>query len=214
MDTFFRLANRLARAIGLTHGDELPTAETRKTPTVRTVHSRPNSLIERFFLFFSFPDRKPASQPGASMPSYKPPSPPAPSVLPLYAIRGNSEELRLYLQKNNFSRIDFASKDFKESPLTVAARGGRVHVVNTLLPYADPEHAGDSLRALACLPYNIRNNQLVTESGKALAKHLRDNKTYIDTLRMSKEVTFTPEQMAWLEEMRGAGTPRAHRLPG
>jgi len=148
------------------------------------------------------------------MPSYKPPSPPAPSLLPLYAIRGDNEGLSLYLQKNNFSKIDFASKDFRESPLTVAARGGKVHVVKTLLPYADLEHVRDSLRALACLPHNIRDNQLVTSSGVALAKHLRDNKTYIDTLHMNREAAFTPAQTAWLEEMRGARTPYAYPLPG
>jgi hypothetical protein len=83
-----------------------------------------------------------------------------------------------------------------------AARKGNVEAVSSFLPYATLKNIEDSLRALACLPSHERDCIPVTKCGKTLAMQLRGQGTYIDTLHMSKEVTFLPGQTAWLEELR------------
>lgn len=214
MDSLIVLVNRLAKAIGLPHDNELPNLGIQTPPRVSTVSATASRLFERFLSLFSFSDKAPASPPTASMPSYQAPSPPFPCLLPHYVKTGDHARLSLYLKNYAISSIDFDSENFTKSPLTAAAEGGKVGIVNILLPYASLKHVGDSLRAMACLPANQRNCQNVIKSAKALAQHLRGHSTYIDTVHLNKERTFLPEQTAWLDEMRGARTPYPQRLPG
>jgi hypothetical protein len=211
LDVFLGFVNRIAKAIGITRDEQLlPSIHTRETlpPRVFTREPIANQPGEKRFSFFSFlsffstASEKPVSQPSVSMPSYKAPPSDASIRLPYYARNNLSGNIASYFKDNNISSIDLASLGLAESPLMTAARKGNAEAVSSFLPYATLENIEDSLRALACLPSHERDCIPVTKCGKALAMQLRGHGTYIDTLHMSKEVTFLPGQTAWLEELR------------
>lgn len=212
MQAFFEIINYLTKAIGITHDEELPVASdsckalpprlSAREPSLRNPEEKQASFFDFCSLFSFFTEKaNPESQLSASIPSYGASFGNASILLPHYLRTHNAEKLEGYFKDNKISCINLDDLGLKKSPLTAAARQGKVDFTRKLLPYVVPKNAEDALSELARMPSHERDHPAIIKCGKALAKHMQAHRDYVDALDLNEEGNFSREEIDWRKEM-------------